>query len=660
MSKIVVSWKSEWVNDLMVAIKGEDHARLGHIQYAAERGYDMWRTWVDIHQGTVLQDSEINGFYQVPTEAIADLHQLLESYKSIVKAQLSVGIGKYMLEAEQARKLSEQTERQVVFHSEEAMQALDGERNDSLIEKLKELSKSEDALEKAVNVKRLMGVLATVGLLGGTAHIGAKVADDQVKSYIERLQSGAIQPKELDHVKFVKQWQPISLSHLKVKSPIWDRLDPLLQHAAYRETSYNKVTTHPDLANKPVGIVGLTPLATIDAVQSDPDRYRAKYGDLVRLVHDQSGSKIDMGTLEKQNPARWRSIVDAVIPRIKGDHELYLQAANHYIDLLRKERGGSDLMAGLAWNAGRYAVPTRVTPEVAEEALKQQYALNLLAEKKQEHVNKWPSVREHMLSGLKLVHQLAPNIAEQAAKNFQMHKHFGQHLVGEQVQIPYRKGDDDIVRGNFTKMKKIALDQRNFVGPMQPDEDAVGAMIEDARKSEAQTADDHKANSDRVVGHLNDAIKNRPQEVDDHKELKRQLVKLVKQVKQYAPVLDQIAQQNPKLHATVAGMVQLMGVMAQKLELTKAEQEEVEELVKKARVVPKVFPVGSKLTGAAGGPDLPTGKAHNLEQTQQGDEQGEMRSMRSGMIRNPEQPAGTPVSSRANPQSYVPKGRQRA
>jgi hypothetical protein len=357
--------------------------------------------------------------------------------------------------------------------------------------------------------------------------------------------------------------------------------------------------------------------------------------------------------------ARWRSILDRVVTHIKGDDELYLQAANDYIGILRKERGGSDLMAGLAWNGGRYNVPNQVTPEVAREALKQQYAINLMSDKKEEHIKQWPSVKQHMLTGLQTLFRVDPDIATDTARQFEMDKKFGQHRIGEKVIIPYKPHDDEAVRGNFKKLKSMAVKQRKFVGPQMPDLDVAGAQLEDTRKSE-YTIDQQKEHSNRIVGGLNEAISNRPAEAHDEKALKRQLMQVIKQVKQYAPVLDQIKENNPKLHATVANMVQVMTTMAQKLELTKAEQEEVDELAKKARVLPKVFPVGSKLSGAAGGPDMPAGRVHTFEQTQQGDEQGELRSMRSGMIRNPEQPSGSPVSSRANPASYVPKGRQRS
>jgi|GEM_PF-6128806 len=133
-------------NHVFQAEQSDDEEAIMEISNRINQGQDLIRQWAEQNGGKVIEAGGDEGLVKVPSMAFDNLEKLREQYKNMVKATLTVGVGKKISEAGAARQLGKlRGKNQVVKFDEGTKQELDTRMEQQDIdakEKLKMLTQS--------------------------------------------------------------------------------------------------------------------------------------------------------------------------------------------------------------------------------------------------------------------------------------------------------------------------------------------------------------------------------------------------------------------------------------------------------------------------------------------------------------------------------------
>lgn len=101
--RIYIAWDGDHVGRQVgqMAIR-DDVESLRRVMRAIESGNDAWRSWLEVHGGSIITCLGDEGRAQMPGNLLEDLDNMRDRYKDLVGATVSVGIGTELSEAERA------------------------------------------------------------------------------------------------------------------------------------------------------------------------------------------------------------------------------------------------------------------------------------------------------------------------------------------------------------------------------------------------------------------------------------------------------------------------------------------------------------------------------------------------------------------------------
>lgn len=109
-------------NAVFQAEQTDDEDKIREISKRINQGQEMIRQWTLQHSGEVIESGGDEGLLKVSSTAMDDIEEMRKDYKKIVKATLTVGIGKKISEATAARQLGKLRGKNVVVVFDEGTQ----------------------------------------------------------------------------------------------------------------------------------------------------------------------------------------------------------------------------------------------------------------------------------------------------------------------------------------------------------------------------------------------------------------------------------------------------------------------------------------------------------------------------------------------------------